>query len=213
MEFNYKVTEAEYRKAQQLRFKGGFRFHPFKLFLYWLFILFCLILLWAIVQRGASRTGNESNTPQASNSNIETPKHSAPESSGDNAFELVMSSGALVVVSGVWIFRIFVLPRIRLHRLYWKDPLMQGQFTVNVTPTSFSTHNTAGSTSQMGWNILEYWRERKDLIVLVFHSGTYFIVSLAGLPGLQREELRGILSAALPKKQFHRLTQTLRFML
>jgi hypothetical protein len=38
------------------------------------------------------------------------------------------------------------------------------------------------------------------LIVLVLHSGAYFMISKAGLSDPQQNELRGILTAALPKK-------------
>jgi hypothetical protein len=40
----------------------------------------------------------------------------------------------------------------------------------------------------------------KNVIVLTFHSGSYSILSLAGLSEAQRGELRGILSAVLKKK-------------
>jgi hypothetical protein len=46
----------------------------------------------------------------------------------------------------------------------------------------------------------DYWCEGKSVIVLMFHSGTYSILSLAGLSEPQRGELRGILTAALQKR-------------
>jgi hypothetical protein len=89
---------------------------------------------------------------------------------------------------------------MRLQRVYRKDPSMQGQYTVSVTPESVATQNTAGTSSKTGWNIYNYWREGKDVILLVFHSGSYFLLSVRELPDAQRDELRGILTAALPKK-------------
>ena len=89
---------------------------------------------------------------------------------------------------------------MRLRRLYRKDPRMQGQFTVSITPDFISTENTAGTTSKCAWNVYDYWCEGKDVIVLAFHSGSYFILSLAGLSEPQQGELRGILKAALRKK-------------
>ena len=61
-------------------------------------------------------------------------------------------------------------------------------------------YNTSGASSQSGWNIYDYWREKKDLIVLILRSGTCFIISPAGLSDPQRDELRAILTTALPKK-------------
>ena len=60
--------------------------------------------------------------------------------------------------------------------------------------------NTAGISSQSGWDLYEFWRDRKDIIVLVFRSGTYCILGLTGLSEVQRNELQGILSVALQKK-------------
>ena len=77
---------------------------------------------------------------------------------------------------------------------------MRGQFTVNITQDSISTENTAGTTSKSSWNVYDYWCEGKSVIVLMFHSGSYSVLSLAGLSEVQRGELRGILSAALPKR-------------
>jgi hypothetical protein len=105
-----------------------------------------------------------------------------------------------ILIVGAWFFVVFRLQPMLLRRRYRKDPSMQGQFTVNITQESISTQNTAGSSSRTGWNIYKHWREEKGLILLVFHSGAYFLLSLAGLSEPQRDELRGILAAALPKK-------------
>jgi hypothetical protein len=88
---------------------------------------------------------------------------------------------------------------MQLRRQYRKDPAMQGQFTINITPESISTHNTAGSSSNTGWNIYDYWREGKGMILIVCQSGVAVPISLAGLSEAQQNELRGILAAALPK--------------
>ena len=57
---------------------------------------------------------------------------------------------------------------------------------------------------QAGWNFYESWREGKNLIVLVLHSGTYFILGLSGLSDVERGELRGILAAAIPHESGNR---------
>lgn len=95
---------------------------------------------------------------------------------------------------------LFGLLPTRMRRLYRKDPSMQGQFTVNIAGDSISMENTVGTSSVAGWNVYEYWREGKDVIILGFHSGTYIILGLTELSEAQRAELRGILAAALPKK-------------
>jgi hypothetical protein len=106
----------------------------------------------------------------------------------------------VVLVLGVLAYVIFRLVPMQLRRLYKKDPLMQGQFTINSSQESIVIQNTAGSFSKTGWNIYDYWREGKNLIMLVFHTGTFFLISTAELSESQRDELRRILTAALPKK-------------
>jgi hypothetical protein len=108
-------------------------------------------------------------------------------------------SGTMKTV-GVWLFIVLRLGPTRLRKMYRKDPLMQGEFTVDLTPASISVQNTAGLSSQFGWNLFEYWRDGKDLMVLVYYSSAYFIINLAGLSEAQRAELRGMIGAALPKK-------------
>ena len=87
-----------------------------------------------------------------------------------------------------------------LRRIYRKDPSMQGQFTANITPESISIENTAGTSFRAGWNIYERWREEEGLLLLVLRSGASSMISLADLSSTQRDELRGILAAVLPKK-------------
>lgn len=82
--------------------------------------------------------------------------------------------------------------------MYRKDPAMQGTYSVKITPDLIAMTNTAGISMQAGWNNYESWREAKNLIVLVLHSGAYFPIVLTGLSGGQRSELRGILAAAIP---------------
>jgi hypothetical protein len=88
-----------------------------------------------------------------------------------------------------------------LRRRFRKDPLMQGQFTVNITPESISIENATGTSSQSKWDDFFVWYEAEGVIVLVSRSKTSSIlIGLAGLSEAQRDELRGILTAALPKK-------------
>ena len=108
--------------------------------------------------------------------------------------------GPFLVIAGLWIMIVTGLVPMRLKYLYRKDPRMQAKFTVDVTPDFISTHNSAGTTSKTSWNVYDYWCEGKNVIVLMFRSGSYSILSLAGLSELQRNALRGILGASLRKR-------------
>ncbi len=104
------------------------------------------------------------------------------------------------MLAGIWILNVGGLVTLRLPLLYLKDPRMHGQFKVNITPDSISTENTARTTSNCAWSVYDFWCEGKNVIVLMFHSGSGAILSLAGLSAPQRGELRGIMSLAFKKK-------------
>ena len=116
------------------------------------------------------------------------------------ASTFIERAGPVLVLAGLWVIIVTGLVPMRLKHLYRKDPRMHAKFTVDITPNFIFTHNSAGTTSKTGWNVYDYWCEGKNVIVLMFLSGSYSILSLAGLSELQRGELRGILSASLQKR-------------
>jgi len=188
MEFSYKVSEQEYAEAWKLKQKGGSRSAILKTVMFWVFILVCLVLLWSVVNR-SSRTAPV----------VDSPAPTAPADTSPSK-ALLVNAGPFIAVVAVWCFLLFGARPILMRRRYRKDPSMQGQFTVDITPVSMSTKNTVGTSSTIGWNVCEFWREGKNVIILCFHSGAYFILGLTELPDPERAELRDILSAVLPKK-------------
>jgi hypothetical protein len=188
MEFSYKVSEQEYAEAWKLKQKGGSRSAILRAVMFWVFILVCLMLLWSVVNR-SSQTAPVVDSP---------PPTSPADTSSSRA--LLANIGPFLAVAAVWCFLLFGFRPILMRRRYRKDPSMQGQFTVDITPVSMSTTNTVGTSSTIGWNVCEFWREGKIVIILSFHSGAYFILGLTELSEARRAELRDILQAALPKK-------------
>jgi hypothetical protein len=198
MEFSYRISEVDYWNALKLKSNPP-RYAQVKAIAFWAFILICLVLLWAVVTRNGpkSSTSHPVTTAQQSAAN-------GPHSSSSLDKTLV-NLGPSVAILILVVFSVIKRgPALRaIHR---KDPTMQGEFTVKVTPESISIQNTAGTSSKSGWNIYACWREGRDVIVLLPHTndylntGTVQILSLAGLSDFQRAELRGILSTALPKK-------------
>jgi hypothetical protein len=189
MEFTYRISEAEYLNAAKLRLKGTRRFGTIKTVLFWVFIFVCLMLLLSVVQHHHQQV-----------SPIPDEAVAQTVDSGHVVRAILENIGPFALLIGIWLFMMFRFVPARLRRLYRKDPSMQGQFTVNITPDSLLTQNTAGTSSKTGWNIYDCWREGNGVIMLVFHSGAYFLLSLASLSDAQRNELRGILATALPKK-------------
>jgi hypothetical protein len=78
---------------------------------------------------------------------------------------------------------------------------MQGKFTVNITRQSISVQNSTGTFHRSGWEPYRVWYETKGVILLFSRPAVHsLIVNLAGLSESQRDELRGILNEAVPKK-------------
>lgn len=162
--------------------------------MFWVFLLICLTALWAVV----GRSGNQPNDSQ--DAIVMQQQQNQPQSGGSVAKNFLFGVGPYILLLGVWFAFLFTLVPRQLRRAYQNDPVMQGQFTVNIEPTSITIRNTAGTLYQAGWNVYEAWREKDDIMVLNFKTAAYTILVLAGLSDFQRNELRSILSTALPKK-------------
>jgi len=214
MEFSFRISQAQFLAAWKLNSKRGATFRVVKRILFWVFILICLCLLWGVVERSSQHPRSESpeqtapiDATQATESS--TPSDEAPpgQSGTDSqvaranrGHDLLVNVGPFAFLICFWLFLAFGFLPIVLRRNYRKSPAMQGEFTVDITPQSISIRNTAGTSYQSGWNVYEYWREGKDLIILKYISGGFSILNLAGLSGSQRDELRGILATALRRR-------------
>jgi hypothetical protein len=192
MEFSYTVTLAEYRKAWRLERKASSR-SSLKTAAFWIFVMACLMVLYVVVQPVEDQL--VVHHPPVQQASI-----SEPANRGAELSDSLVYVGPFLVLAGVWILIVTGLVPMRLRYLYRKDPRMKGRFTVNITQDSISTENTAGTSSKSAWNIYDYWCEERGVIVLMFHSGAYSVLSLAGLSEAQRAELRGILNTTLPKR-------------
>jgi hypothetical protein len=189
MEFSYRITEADCLNAAKLKLKGAFHLGRIgKNIMFWVVILVSLMVAISFVQTYRDQ-------PPISD---EVAVQTVAPAQLFNA--TIMNVLPFVVFVSIILYVIFRGVPMQLRRQYRKNPAMHGQFTVNMTTESISIHNTAGTSSRTGWNIYDYWREGKGLILLVFHSGAFFSISLADLSEVQKDELRGILAAALPKK-------------
>jgi|GEM_PF-1956386 len=190
MKFSYRIDAAQYAQAWTLRRKAGKQQKLAKAAIFWVFILVCLVLLWGVIQHNA---GSAPSVPVPDDADHVTADH--PFTS------LIQNVFPLCIFLGIWIFILFGSRR-QLRKLYYSDPAMQGIFTVEITPETFHTENTAGASGQTGWNIYDGWCEdaKNHLIVLIMKSQAYFVVSTVDLSEAERDELRGVLQRALPRK-------------
>jgi hypothetical protein len=185
MEFSYKVSRDQYLRAKRLAVRPSFvswlRRRVFVSFL----LLFCLALLILVSQQHPSPVASAPITQQTAH---------------ENFWATTISYVMFFAVLGVSGYSLLGKGWLRDRRLYRDDPLMQGEITANITSDSISTRNSAGATSETRWNAFERWIERKDMVVVVMRSEANIILNIAALSEIQRSELRGILSTALPKK-------------
>jgi len=91
-----------------------------------------------------------------------------------------------------------LLPWIALRPIR-KNPSLLAVRQASATSEYFDVQAEGGS-SRLKWSVYKYWREGKNVIILKVVSGQYQAVSKRALADAQREELRAILTAALPKK-------------
>lgn len=192
MEFSYKISESEFRNAWRLERKASSR-SSLKTAIFWISIMLGLLLLYRAIRFTAHPQGASQTHPALS-------MIVAPVNQADPQPGFMERIGPFLVIAGVWILLVGVMIPMRLRYLYQKDPRMHAQFTVNITPECILTENAAGTASKSSWNVYDYWCEGAGVIVLMFYSGSYSILSLAGLSEPQRDELRSVLVAALRKK-------------
>ena len=192
MEFTYRISEADHLAAARLR-RSSMGRGRFRVFMAWAWLIVCVLVLWwaDIATNPVSR--------------VQTADDSGVAVCGPPARQTILSllrpaPVFLLIWSSVpWII-LYYKGTPRLRREYWKDPAMQGETTVNVTPELIAMRHSVGAMSQLAWNIFEHWVERENLILLVLHSQRYVVLCIAGLTDGQRGELHSILSAVLPRR-------------
>jgi hypothetical protein len=187
MEFSYRISEAEYVKAEKPALIRGYS----KIFL-WGCILLSLVCVWYWFFAPDVRQTNDESQPM---------HRSVGQDHTNDIFYI--KDFPLIAIASSWILSwpagaFFFFP-LHLRSQYRKNPSIQGLFEVNLTPESVSVQ-IPGETSRTEWNAFDHWRENKGVIRLVFHSGTHYLIILASLVDTQQTELRSILTAHLPKK-------------
>ncbi len=193
MEFSYKLTEAEFMSGARLERKSSSR-SSLKTALFWMSIMAGLMILFASIRP------RNLQAPVASSAAVFRSAQSSSTTPAGKTAVLLQEVGPFLVIAGLWILLVKGLVPLRLRYLYRKDPRMQAHFVVELTHDSISTYNAAGTSSRSAWNVYDGWSEGEGIVVLMFHSGAYSVMSLAGLSSVQQDEVRGILSAALPRK-------------
>ena len=184
MEFSYRISEGDHLAAWNLVLKNNFRSKDSRTIAIWVVINVVLLAVWFVVNRRPIPVQElESSSSYASSYSLLTS---------------ILSVIGLVTLGRI-LYRLKKRPAI-LREVFQKNPLMQGEFTVNITADGVSYQNTAGSSSSSRWEIYESWSEDNDLIVLNLRNESFFILSVKALSAARMRDLQEILSAALPQK-------------
>ncbi len=202
MEFTYRISEADYLATVKLRRRSVGR-GPLKLFLAWLWILAFLIMLWFTVLLSVCHSAANSNSQVQTASDSDNSVSAAPSAKPSVASLLILRAADLLVLAWFlypWLVIFRSNGSARFRKLYRQNPQMQGEITMNISPESFSSHNSVGTKSQAGWNIYDHWIEYENMVLLVRRSGAYAALNIAALTEAERAELRSILSAVLPRQ-------------
>jgi hypothetical protein len=184
MNFNFQVSEQDFREAQRVYGKYTLRRDRGKIIL-WASILLVLLLLWVFMQQGSVDF-----EPLVRNLR-------------ENGWHLLLGHGHLlpltvgVIVGLVWLF---VASQRQARKNFSKSPTSQGEFAISLTPEDLTVSNSAGTSSKDSWNLFELWLEGKNVIVLVSRSGNQFVISVRMASAEQRSELCSLLANVLPKR-------------
>jgi YcxB-like protein len=113
------------------------------------------------------------------------------------------AANTMLIVLAVLLFLLayifFLVPWIVLRPLR-RNPALLSVRRATADAEAFAVEIEGGS-SRMNWTLYKFWREGKNVIIVKLISGQYQMVSKRALSQGQLEELRGILTAALPKKK------------
>jgi hypothetical protein len=199
MEFSYTISEAEYLQAGRVSKKASGRAVLAAKLIFWFLVLAFLIAGWGLTLSDPHVVTISHGADGYDYATTDWSRSSHPFARASHTLMVNFGPIAIFLMSaaGVYAFR---GPVYRLRRAYRKNPVMNGKFTVFVTPESFSGRNSAGTSWQDNWTLFESWREGSGLILLNLRNGPYYILNLAGLSDPQRTELRSILADALPQK-------------
>ena len=201
MEFTYRISETEYLAAvkSRRRLLGG---GPLKIFIAWAWILACLIMVWlAVLMPAAQRAANRDSQSQTEySSTVPVNPQSSRPTIASIVILRILDLALLAWLLYPWLLIFRWNGPAAIRKSYWKNPAVQGEITMIVSPESFSSRSSAGTMSQASWSIYEYWIEQGNTFWVIRRSGKAVFLNLAGLADAERAELRAVLSAVLPQR-------------
>jgi hypothetical protein len=193
MEFRYTLTESEYLRACSIKVAPLQADRP------WLakngYALLMLLFLWFAVVCGILLADSDFSTITASGKLNRIP------------IALAESVTPTFIIACLYFLTLRVvhpfLSSVRAVRLrhFHSDPSCRRETSVSISAEAVRFQCSPICFSQYGWDSYERWIEENDILLFITRSRSIQILSLAGLTGPAREELRLILNTALPLKK------------
>jgi hypothetical protein len=192
MEFTYKISEEDYLRACTIKVTPL----PSQK-LWWPKHVYRSLLFLCVFSALASGLAVGSREMSFSVSAV------PPPSWGKVCAEAVTPS---IIISWIYFVILGLVHRFILRRSsaqvehYRSDPSCQCETTLTITSEEVFFRCGDGCLTRSGWNIYNEWIENGHILLLVTRARARRIVNLGGLSEAERQELRGILAVALPKR-------------
>ena len=119
---------------------------------------------------------------------------------GQNAsdFAHVLLPGAILILVWILVFRVY--PPYATRRTFRRSTNLQCEILNEVNAEGLWQKTSGGSYGFSQWQDLSYWRESEEITIVVYPSDVFCILPKASLSSDQRDELRHILTKALPQR-------------
>jgi hypothetical protein len=114
------------------------------------------------------------------------------------AFRATVLPAAVLLALWILIFRV-ITPYVARHR-YRRAPYLHDEIANEVNLDGLAQKTSSGSFGFIAWKDLSYWRESKQVIIVVYPMKIFCILPKSNLNENEQAQLRSILAAALPSK-------------
>lgn len=119
---------------------------------------------------------------------------------GQNAAELqsTLFPGAIAFL--LWIIAFRAYPIYSARRKFRNAQNLRGDLFQEITSEGLMQKTAHGSYGFSRWQDFSYWRESKKMFIVVDPTNVFCMIPKANLSREQRNEIRSILTAALPRQ-------------
>lgn len=119
---------------------------------------------------------------------------------GQNAAELQRTFMPGAIAFLLWILAFRVYPARVTRRKFRNAPSLHGDLFLEINTEGLMQKTAHGSYGFSRWPDFSYWRESKKMFIVVDPTNVFCMIPKASLGREQRNEIRSMLTAALPRR-------------